>query len=143
MIENYKNILTHKYADFSGRATRSEYWLFTLVNLIIITLFGVFIVPFGGIMSDVNEQVATLGIMGILGIFSLYVLAVFIPSIAVAVRRLHDTGQSGWLLLLALIPCQIGSLILLIFYCIDSEISPNKYGPNPKNQRPTNLPVGN
>ena len=64
-------------------------------------------------------------------IAGLYTLAVLLPGLAVAARRLHDTGRSGWLLLLALIPL-IGAIILIVFYVQDSKPGPNKYGPNPK-----------
>lgn len=101
------------WQNFSGRATRTEYWMFTLFNVVIIALIsmiGVFI------DTDIIDIV--------------YSIAVFIPALAVTVRRLHDTGRSGWWLLLFLIPV-IGFIILLVFYCQDSKPD-NRYGRNPK-----------
>ena len=91
------------YADFNGRARRSEYWYFALFNLIISFVIG----------------------------FTFGVIAVFIPGLAVSVRRLHDIGRSGWWLLLSLIPL-VGSIILIIWCCFDSQPGANQYGSNPK-----------
>ena len=63
--------------------------------------------------------------------YIIYLLAIVIPSLAVAIRRLHDTGKSGWMILVGIIPL-IGSIWLLILYCTDSQPGPNKWGPNPK-----------
>lgn len=109
-----------KYAVFTGRARRSEYWFFTLFNFLIALVLG-FI---DGIFGTVSE----LGI-GMLGF--IYGLAVLVPGIAVGVRRLHDTGKTGWWLLLAFIPI-IGAIILIVFFVQDSEAGENEYGPNPK-----------
>ena len=108
-----------KYATFSGRARRKEYWMFFLFN---------FIISFG---LGFIDGVAGTTLDGGVGIIStLYSLAVFLPGIAVAVRRLHDTGRSGWMMLLGLIPC-IGALVLLYFMCEDSH-GANEYGEPPK-----------
>jgi len=104
-----------KYAVFSGRARRKEYWFFSLFNLIIGFVLGVVEVLVGG--------------PGIVGM--LYGLAVIIPALAVSVRRLHDTDRSGWWLLIALIPV-VGAIVLLIFMVLDSSPGENQYGPNPK-----------
>ena len=107
-----------KYAVFSGRARRSEYWSFVAVNFLIglgLGLFGSFII---------GEQVSKI-------LSNIYVLAILIPSIAVSVRRLHDTGRSGWWILVSFIPI-IGFITLIVFYCKDSHPGENKYGPNPK-----------
>ncbi|MDX6381746.1 MAG: hypothetical protein QOI57_2770 [Rubrobacteraceae bacterium] len=110
-----------KYAVFSGRARRKEYWMFFLFNLII-TL----------VLALIDSLTGTFSSQAGLGLLSgLYSLAVLIPSIAVTVRRLHDTGRSGWWILLGLIPI-IGGIILLIFMVLDSEPGENQYGPNPK-----------
>jgi uncharacterized membrane protein YhaH (DUF805 family) len=110
-----------KYAVFSGRARRKEYWMFFLFNLII-TL----------VLALIDSLTGTFSSQAGLGLLSgLYSLAVLIPSIAVTVRRLHDTGRSGWWILLGLIPV-IGGIILLIFMVLDSEPGENQYGPNPK-----------
>lgn len=104
-----------KYAVFSGRARRKEYWMFFLFNLIII-----FVLRF------IEELAGGPGVLA-----SLYGLAVLIPSIAVAVRRLHDRNRSGWWLLIGVIPF-IGAIVLLIFMVQDSQPGENRYGPNPK-----------
>ena len=104
-----------KYAEFSGRARRKEYWMFALFNF----LASVALTIVDGI----------LGTNGGLG--GLYTLAVLIPSIAVAARRLHDTDRSGWWQLIALIPL-IGFIILLVFLCSDSKPGENRFCLNPK-----------
>ena len=104
-----------KYADFSGRARRTEYWLFVLLSMVIAMLLAV--VDF------------FLGSPGIIGM--LFALAVLIPGIAVAVRRLHDTDRSGWWLLIAFIPI-IGTIALLVFLLLDSNPGDNRFGANPK-----------
>lgn len=105
------------YVGFQGRARRKEYWMFVLFNVIVAFVLG-FI---GGLIDQVFGM--------ILGYA--YGLAVLLPSLAVAVRRLHDTRRSGWMLLLNLIPF-VGSIIVLVFLCMDSETSDNQYGSNPK-----------
>lgn len=115
--EYYLNVLKNKYAEFTGRARRSEYWYFVLFN---------FIVSLGLGMVD--------ALAGIGFLSSLYGLAVIIPSIAVGIRRLHDTGKSGWWLLIGLIPF-VGWIILIYFLVQDSQPFDNSYGPNPKREQ--------
>lgn len=110
-----------KYAVFSGRARRKEYWFFILFNIIISLVLGVI----DGFTGSYSEA-AGLGLLG--GIYS---LAVLIPGIAVTVRRLHDTGRSGWWFLIVLVPV-IGALALLVFMVLDSKPGQNQYGANPK-----------
>ncbi len=109
-----------KYAVFSGRARRKEYWMFFLFNLIIGFVLS-FIESLAGIAAESGMSVLT----------TLYSLAVLIPSIAVSVRRLHDTNRSGWWLFIALVPI-IGAIVLLVFMVQDSQPDENQYGPNPK-----------
>ena len=104
-----------KYAVFSGRARRKEYWLFLLFNIIISIALGLIEGLAGG--------------PGVLP--GIYCLAVLLPGIAVSVRRLHDTNRSGWWLLLGLIPL-VGGIVLLVFMAQDSGLGENQYGPNPK-----------
>ncbi len=111
-----------KYAVFSGRATREEHWMFVLGNIIIVLVLAV-IEGIAGIAPETEESVLGL----------LYGLAILIPSYAVTVRRLHDTGRSGWWCLIALIPI-IGSIIFFVWTVQDSHPGENKYGPNPKGQ---------
>lgn len=110
-----------KYAVFNGRASRSEFWYFTLFNSIVI----IFLLIIGRATDSVFFD----------ALYTLYILAVLLPSIGVEIRRLHDTGRSGWWLLIALIP--IVSLILLVFWIQDGEPGTNQYGPNPKMPSPT------
>ena len=110
-----------KYAVFTGRSRRSEYWYFALFYFLI--LFALSIVDvFAGTMSVEAE----------IGLFSgIFGLAMVIPSIAVGVRRLHDIGKSGWWILIGFIPL-VGWIILLVWACRDSQPGANAYGPNPK-----------
>ncbi|MCP4080406.1 MAG: DUF805 domain-containing protein [Planctomycetaceae bacterium] len=110
-----------KYAVFSGRARRKEYWYYALFNLIITMVLVVVDLMTGLFSFDAG-----------IGLFSgVYGLAVLIPSIAVGFRRLHDTNHSGWWLLIALIPL-IGVIVLLVFKVQDSDQGDNRFGPNPK-----------
>ncbi len=109
------------YVTFNGRARRKEYWIFFLVNTII-----------SAVLTSVDSFIAGPGNIGIfyyIGI--LYSLAVLLPGLAVSIRRLHDTGRSGWWLLILLIPL-IGAIVLLIFMAQDSNPGENQFGPNPK-----------
>jgi uncharacterized membrane protein YhaH (DUF805 family) len=110
-----------QYADFSGRARRKEYWMFVLFNLI----FAIVAMILDNILG------LTVGILPYGVFYVLYTLAVFIPGLAVAVRRLHDVGKSGWMILIALIPL-IGVIWLLVLMVTDSNPGKNQYGPNPK-----------
>jgi uncharacterized membrane protein YhaH (DUF805 family) len=110
-----------KYAVFSGRARRKEYWFFVLFNMII-AIALVFVEGALGLASSMTGYGPLTGI---------YSLAIVIPGTAVAVRRLHDTDRSGWWLFISLIPF-IGALVLLFFLVSDSQSGSNQYGPNPK-----------
>jgi uncharacterized membrane protein YhaH (DUF805 family) len=110
-----------QYADFSGKARRKEYWIFVLFNMIF---------AFVAMILD-NVLGLTAGELPYGVFYFLYVLAVLIPGLAVAVRRLHDVGKSGWMILIALIPI-IGAIWLLVLMVTDSNPGENQYGPNPK-----------
>jgi uncharacterized protein (TIGR02145 family) len=113
-----------QYADFSGRARRKEFWMFVFFNLI-----------FAFVAADIDRLVGTANPELSYGVFYvLYSLAVFVPGLAVGVRRLHDVGKSGWFLLIALIPL-IGPIWLLVLLVTDSNSEYNQYGPNPKEYR--------
>lgn len=101
--EAISNVFSH-YADFSGRARRSEYWWFFLLNMILSCI------PYLGFV---------------------WALVAIIPSWAVAVRRLHDIGRSGWYLLLGFIPL-VGAILLIVWYCKEGEPNRNQYGEDPK-----------
>lgn len=103
-----------KYAVFSGRARRKEYWMFTLFYAIFeIVLMAV------GYAIDFPALVA------------IFVVALLLPSLAVTVRRLHDTGRTGWWILIGIVPL-VGFIVMLVFLCSDSQPGENKYGPSPK-----------
>ena len=110
-----------KYAVFSGRARRTEYWMFTLFNIIISIVLGIIDAVIGGAGAEAG--------VGVLG--SIYALAVLIPALAVSVRRLHDTDRSGWWLLIGLVPL-VGAIVLLVFMVQDGTPGDNQHGPNPK-----------
>ena len=109
------------YAVFSGRARRKEYWYFVLFNFLIALALAAAIGVLGALLH--TQALSALNV--------LYSLAVFIPTFAVTVRRLHDTDHSGWWLLIALIPL-IGAIVLFVFTVLDSTPGENQYGPNPK-----------
>ena len=122
-MEWYLKVMRDNYANFNGRARRKEYWMFTLFFLLFALLAGFVI----GILSAVGETVAMIAII----LAVVWYLAHLVPSLAVTVRRLHDTGKSGWFYLLAFIP-YIGGLIIFIFTVIEGDKGDNKYGPDPK-----------
>ena len=111
-MENFIDAF-RSFANFSGRARRTQYWMFTL-----------FVVMFSIAIGIVEAFIGTTFIG------ALFVLAILVPSISLAARRLHDTGRSGWWQLIALIPL-IGSIVLIVFLVQDSK-EDNEYGPNPK-----------
>ncbi len=110
----YLKVVKEHYADFKGRARRKEYWMFVLFNLIISILIGLIA-----------------GWLGMKWLTWIYSLALFIPSLAVCVRRLHDTGRSGWWFFIVLVPI-IGGIWLLVLECLDSQPEANAWGENPK-----------
>ena len=114
------------YANFNGRARRSEFWFFALFNLIIYLAASVINCLIAG-SSD------TTSIIGI--IYLLYSLATILPSLAVSWRRLHDIGKSGAYILFILIPL-VGWIFLLAWFVKDSDMGENRFGPNPKGQYP-------
>jgi len=119
-----------QYADFSGRARRTEYWMFYLFNVIIIFLFCIVAgIVAAGVTAAAGD--ASLILFMVMIPLIIYGLAVFIPDLAVTVRRLHDTGKSGWWFFIQLIP-MVGGIWLLVLLCMDSEPGTNKWGDNPK-----------
>jgi uncharacterized membrane protein YhaH (DUF805 family) len=110
-----------KYAVFSGRARRKEYWYFFLFSLIVSIVLAVI----DGLTGSFSAE-AGVGLLG-----GIYALAVLIPGLAVSVRRLHDTGHSGWWLLIALVPL-IGVIVLLVCMVLEGKPGTNQYGANPK-----------
>ncbi|OOG45738.1 DUF805 domain-containing protein [Rhodanobacter sp. C01] len=110
----YLKCIKNHYADLDGRARRTEYWMFYLVNLIIVIVLAL-------ISRAMGSQVLS----------TLYGLAVLVPHIAVAVRRLHDTGRTGWWLLIALIPV-IGWIWIIVLLATNGDQGSNQYGADPK-----------
>ncbi|MFI1735700.1 DUF805 domain-containing protein [Streptomyces acidicola] len=104
-----------KYAVFSGRARRKEYWMFALFASIIYVVLAA--IGFTVLDSLVPALV--------------FYVAVLLPALGVTVRRLHDTGRTGWWILIGVVPL-VGEIVMLVFLCGDSEAGENQYGPNPK-----------
>jgi uncharacterized membrane protein YhaH (DUF805 family) len=122
---NYYLKVIQNYANFSGRARRSEYWYFTLFNLFAIISTAILDRLFGTTF-DMGFGPSPYGYITIL-----YYFFILIPSLAVFVRRLHDVGKSGWFILISLIPL-VGAIWLLVLVLTDSDTGDNEYGPNPK-----------
>lgn len=112
------------YANFQGRARRKEYWMFTLVNIFIGVIFAALMVS-SGQKPGLESPIYTL--------LLIYQIAIIVPTVAVGVRRLHDTGYSGWWYLLILVPF-LGPPALIIFFCLEGVSGENDYGPDPKNK---------
>lgn len=115
-----RSVLT-QYVGFSGRARRSEYWWFFLFSVLVSIVTSILDTALG-----TNFENSTNGVIGLI-----VSLALLLPSLAVAVRRLHDTDRSGWWILIGLIPI-IGWIVLLVFYVQDGTAGPNRFGPSPK-----------
>ncbi len=140
----FVDTIKQRYAQFSGRASRSEFWYFVLFSMIISILLGILDSVLGTgytyemdtvTMATETAEAATVTVKQTIGYMqSLYGLLVLIPTIAVSIRRLHDTGKSGWWLLIGVIPIVnfIGIFVLLFFYVQDSQLGDNEYGENPK-----------
>jgi uncharacterized membrane protein YhaH (DUF805 family) len=116
MIDWFLKVVRDNYANFSGRARRSEFWYFLLCHFIIIIALLI-----------VAALIGTAGIV----LYGLYALAVFVPGLAVAVRRLHDVGKSGWFYFICLIPL-VGSIWLIVLFATEGNVGPNEYGLDPK-----------
>ncbi len=112
-MEWYLKVVRDNYANFNGRARRQEFWMFVLFNLI-----------FSAVAGALDGMFGTMFISGIYG------LAMFLPGLAVSIRRLHDTDKTGWFLLLGLIP--VVGLVLIYFFIVEGDNGSNKYGNSPK-----------
>jgi len=111
------------YAAFSGRARRSEYWYFYLFFMVFYVAALVVDVAVGSWSADAGAGLVS----------TLFSFVLLLPGLAVTVRRLHDTGRSGWWVLLYFVPI-VGLVVMLVFLCTDSQPGDNAYGPNPKDQ---------
>ena len=110
----FVEVLRNKYADFDGRARRSEYWYFCLFNALVAFGLGIIV-----------------GLIGASWLSTVYSLAVMIPGLALGVRRMHDIGKSGWWILISLIPI-VGAIWFLVLCCKAGDTGANAYGPDPK-----------
>lgn len=118
---NWYLAVLKKYADFTGRASRTEFWMFFLVNAVI-----ELVLSFIDMRTGMVNATMSVGLLS-----GLYGLAVLLPGIAVTARRLHDTSRSGWWMLISLVPI-LGGLVLLVFLVLDSTPATNAWGPSPK-----------
>lgn len=114
-MNHYFNVLK-KYADFSGRASRAEYWMFLVLNMVAFFVLGM-----------IHSTIALI-----------YMLAITIPMLAVAVRRLHDTGKSGWMMLLGFIP--LVNFVLIYWFLSAGQPGSNEFGANPDEMGATPMP---
>ncbi|MGN9911173.1 DUF805 domain-containing protein [Phytohabitans sp. LJ34] len=117
-----------QYVQFGGRARRSEYWWFVLFTILVGIVAGIIDIALG---TDSSSSLWSAGLVG-----TIVNLALLLPSLAVGVRRLHDTNRSGWWLLIALIPL-VGAIVLIVFMVQDSTPGPNRFGPSPKEPQPS------
>lgn len=115
-----------RYADFSGRSQRKEYWMFSLFMFLVIIALVIIAALLGGLGDGANGP-SMLFIVPVV----IFFLASLVPSIAVTVRRLHDQDKSGWFYLLSFVP-YVGGIIIFVFMCIDGTPGPNRFGPDPK-----------
>jgi uncharacterized membrane protein YhaH (DUF805 family) len=122
----YLDVLTSKYLQFDGRARRTEYWMYTLFNLIAL-------VALAGVAAISSSTL-------VMAIYLLYALATLLPSLAVSIRRLHDSGRSGWWLLVGIVPL-LGGVALLYFMVIPGEQGANGFGPDPRIPAPASMPT--
>ncbi|MGJ8549860.1 DUF805 domain-containing protein [Winogradskyella wichelsiae] len=124
----YLKVVKENYANFTGRARREEYWMFVLFNMIF--AFAIAFVSIGlGLMTELPL---------LSSLYFIYVLGIIVPSLAVTVRRLHDTGKSGWFFFVALIPV-VGGIWLLVLLITEGDKGTNAYGPDPKEAVPADV----
>jgi uncharacterized membrane protein YhaH (DUF805 family) len=122
-IEAWKDVVLKNYANFSGRLGRGGYWRFVAVNVAIV------------IVGFILTRIASILVILLIGFY----LAVLIPSLAAGFRRLHDTGKSGWMILISLVPL-VGGIILLVFLVQPGQPAPNAYGPPPVGAGSSTMP---
>ena len=125
-MEWYLKVMKESYSNFNGRARRKEYWMWTLFYCIFIVIASVLDGIIG--IDLMKDSEASEGV-----VWLIVCLAHVIPGIAVAVRRLHDVGKSGWFLLISFVPV-IGAIWLLVLLCKDGDSGDNAYGSNPKTE---------
>lgn len=132
-LDYLKTALTRDYTKFSGRARRSEFWYFTLFYTLISILAILLDEAFNTYLDGVSRE---------RGAFEAIIqLLLFVPSISVSIRRMHDIGRSGWWVLINFIPL-LGALYFIYLATVDSEPQPNKWGPSPKYRAMSGDPFG-
>lgn len=124
MIDWWKKVFLRNYANFEGRARRAEYWYFNLANILVMLPFYMLLI------YAIVQQSDALSVISIV-LFVVLGMIITIPSIAVSVRRLHDTNKSGWFYLLAIVP--FASIVIFIFTVLEGDKHTNQYGKDPKN----------
>lgn len=117
----YLKVVCDNYANFTGRARREEYWMYTLFN----SIFLIGIVAVSGVFVSITDTPA------FMGLYLIYLLGIILPSLAVIVRRLHDVGKSGWFYFITLVPF-VGPIWLFVLFVTEGDKGPNQYGPDPK-----------
>ena len=129
-MEWYLKVMRDNYVNFKGRARRKEYWMFVLVNAIILiacmvldNMLGTVFMMDAGPLGEIR--------LGYGLLYFICTLVHFIPALGLVVRRLHDVGKSGWFYFIFLIPI-IGVIWLLVLYCTEGQKQDNKWGPDPK-----------
>jgi uncharacterized membrane protein YhaH (DUF805 family) len=118
-----------RYADFSGRSRRKEYWMFVLFQILVLMPMALVFAMIDGANGEGEPGVLGGLMLAVMGL--VYLGLFFIPGLAVQVRRFHDRDKSGWLILLGFIP-YLGGFILLVFMCLEGTRGPNRFGPDPK-----------
>lgn len=149
MNTNPKNNIFKSYGlfwknffNFKGRTRRSDFWNATIINIIIEAILSVIYAialnsgnsDYTAVLNDIENQPITADqpiLLIAIALIAIYAIAIIIPCVAMIVRRLHDIGKTGWLILLSLVPC-IGAIILFVFEVMDSEKGENKYGVSDK-----------
>lgn len=117
IIENFKTVITQKYAQFTGRASRKEFGYYALVNFVLVLI--------AGILDSIISSIIGFSFLGLL-----LILALILPTIAISVRRLHDLGLTGWLYLVMIIPC-VNFAFLIYLLVAPGQPKDNQYGTNP------------
>lgn len=118
-----------RYAEFSGRSRRKEYWMFALLNLLLSVFIGLVALILYTLDWSEEAMMTVMGPLMVAGV--IYSLIAFVPGIAVTIRRLHDTDRSGWNILWGLVPV-IGTFMLIYFYVSEGTPGPNRFGADPK-----------
>ena len=129
-----------RYAEFSGRSRRKEYWMFALglfLAYLVLAVVGGMLVGLGSAATG-SDDTAALFSSPVMIRLVIFALGIIIPSIAVQVRRFHDQDKSGWFVLIGLIP-YLGGIIVLVFMCLEGTKGPNRFGPDPKDPAGGNL----